>query len=223
MFTLLGTPSVFCLSVCLFVCCVADGGTPSTCVRTVTGRSSVCGVSTASLRSSVTLRRPIRRWSPSTGSTCDVHLGSVAPFHSEKWRMFGFQRLPRPFVIKKTTLPLNQSASCSPALSSDQLSGIFSGIWLFGFCLREASDLLTFSMLSLHQSGRGSKTDAIVSQTGNAVVRFRNFLNLEFFCLLRRSDFCVNLSAVTAKMNQSEAPPTCCCHSQVTDRLSKAV
>ena len=56
------------------VCVSAGGGTPSTCAPSVTGRSSVCGVSTASLRSSATLRRPIRRWLPSTGSTCDVWL-----------------------------------------------------------------------------------------------------------------------------------------------------
>lgn len=86
---------VSCVYVYICVCVPAGGGTPSICVWSVTRRSSVCGGSTASPRSSATLRRPIRHWLPSTGSTCDVFLGS-APSHSERRPVIGCQHLPCP-------------------------------------------------------------------------------------------------------------------------------
>lgn len=64
-----------------FLCVSAGGATHSTCVQSVIGRSSVCGFSTASLRSSVTLKKPIRHWLPSTGSTCDAPLTHVVFGH----------------------------------------------------------------------------------------------------------------------------------------------
>lgn len=59
----------------------AGEATHSTCVQTVIGRSSACGFSTASPRSSVMLKKPIRRWLPSIGSTCDAPLTCVVFGH----------------------------------------------------------------------------------------------------------------------------------------------
>lgn len=65
----------------LFMFVSAGEGTLSICVPSVTGKLSVCGVSTASLRSLVTLRRPIRRWWPSIGSTCDIQPPTLSSEH----------------------------------------------------------------------------------------------------------------------------------------------
>ncbi|KAE8280895.1 E3 ubiquitin-protein ligase UBR2 [Larimichthys crocea] len=97
-------------------------GNPSTFVLSVTGRLSVCGVSTASLRSSVTLRRPIRRWSPSTGSTCDVWLRP----HSQTRLMIG--SLPH--------LPFNTTSSqpisfLQPSAEPISFQGFFQDFLVF--------------------------------------------------------------------------------------------
>lgn len=60
---------------CWSVVVVTGEGILSTCVTSVIERLSVCGDSTAWQRSSVTPKRPIRRWWPSTGSTCDLKHG----------------------------------------------------------------------------------------------------------------------------------------------------
>lgn len=81
------------LYVCIysFLCVSAGGATHSTCVQSAIGRLSVCGFSTASLRSLVTLKKPIRRWLPSTGSTCDAPLTCVVFGHLFLRRTPSFQ------------------------------------------------------------------------------------------------------------------------------------